>query len=277
MKRRSRIRIRMLLGLIAVVVMTVAAVAVWRRQTGALQPTAWTTGGVLMGVVVFLASFHWRKQLSWLPQLGTATLWMQIHIYVGFLSIVLFALHVGPRSSLGFSGPLEQMLAALYLIVASSGLMGLYLTRTIPKKLANLNREIIYERIPRHRRQVSDQSRQLSMSSELASTTLAEFYVSRLVTFFDRPRSWWYRLWPNSRWQRRLVKDIRDLQRYCSSDEQQVAWKLADLVREKEDLDYHYAQQWKLKAWLFFHVGLTYSLLIVGTVHGMIAMAFRGA
>lgn len=266
----------MLISLAIVIAVAVVFVFSWRQWTNALRPTAWISGAVLLGAVVFLASFHWRKQMNWLPQLGSAAIWMQVHIYVGFLSIVLFALHVGPRTSFGFGGPLEQMLGVLYLIVASSGLLGLYLTRSIPKKLANLNREIIYERIPRHRRNVSAQSRELAMSSEMTSTTLAEFYVSRLVRFFDCPRSWWYRLWPSSRWQRQLINDIRDLQRYCSPREQEVAWKLADLVREKEDLDYHHAQQWKLKAWLFFHVGLTYSLLVVAFVHGILAMAFRG-
>ena len=73
-----------------------------------------------------------------------------------------------------------------------------------------------------------------------------------------------------------MIDAIRDLQRYCSQEEQQTAWRLADLVRKKDDLDYHEAQQWKLKVWLFAHVGLTYSLLVIATVHGIMAHAFAG-
>lgn len=254
----------------------VVAIAGWitlQANVASLRPPSRVTGCCLFAVVLFLSGFNVRKKLPFLPALGSAAWWMQAHIYLALLSLPLFLVHLGMRIP---DGPLETALALLFSIVWSSGLYGLYITRVIPRQLANLQREVIYERIPAIRRHVSERSRQLAMSAELASPTIAAFYVDRLLAFFERPRGWFYRVWPSSRRQRQLITDIRDLQRYCSPDEQRVAWQLADLVREKEDLDYHHAQQWKLKSWLFLHVGLTYSLILVALAHAVLAEAFRG-
>ncbi len=244
-----------------------------RSQYQGLERHAFTSGYILLGVVFFLAAYNWRKKLPALP-LGSSAFWAQCHIYVGLLSLGLFWMHVGLRLP---NGVLEISLTGLFWTVAGSGLYGLYITRRIPKQLANLREEVIYERIPSQRRQVGEQSRALALDEGgLASVTIAQFYVERLHAFFDRPRSWRYRVWPTSQQRRDLIDAIRDLQRYCSQEEQQTAWRLADLVRKKDDLDYHEAQQWKLKVWLFAHVGLTYSLLVIATVHGIMAHAFAG-
>ena len=259
---------------ISLSLVAIGALGWWLRvQHEALETHAFTSGYILMGVVCFLAAYNLRKKLPSLP-LGGAAAWAQCHIYVGFFSIFLFFMHVGLRLPDGW---LESSLAALFMIVAGSGIYGLYITRTIPRQLAKLQEEVIYERIPAHRRQVQQQSRSLAFGEgAVGSVTISQFYVERLHAFFDRPRGWLYRLWPTSQVRRRLIDDIRDLQRYCSSDEQATAWRLADLVRKKDDLDYHEAQQWKLKTWLFAHVGLTYSLLIIASVHGVMAHAFHG-
>ena len=50
------------------------------------------TGLALFAVVVLLTLFNARKKLPFLPLLRAST-WMQVHIYVGLLSCVLFVLH----------------------------------------------------------------------------------------------------------------------------------------------------------------------------------------
>jgi len=48
------------------------------------------------------------------------------------------------------------------------------------------------------------------------------------------------------------------------------------LVRQKDGLDYHYALQLVLKGWLFTHIPLTYSLLLLTLVHVVLVFAFSG-
>ena len=52
--------------------------------------------------------------------------------------------------------------------------------------------------------------------------------------------------------------------------------KIAQLVRQKDGLDYHQALQLLLRGWLFIHIPLTYSLLIFSLMHLVLVYAFSG-
>jgi hypothetical protein len=41
-------------------------------------------------------------------------------------------------------------------------------------------------------------------------------------------------------------------------------------------LDFQAAMQWRLKMWLFAHIGLTYPLLMLAVLHGWLAHLFDG-
>ena len=61
-----------------------------------------------------------------------------------------------------------------------------------------------------------------------------------------------------------------------SDQEQAACERLFALVRRKDDLDFHEARQRLLKLWLFVHIGLTYALVLLALLHGLLAHAFRG-
>jgi hypothetical protein len=69
---------------------------------------------------------------------------------------------------------------------------------------------------------------------------------------------------------------MRDLRRYLSEPEQSACERLFALVRRKDDLDFHHARQTLLKLWLFLHIGLTWWLLLLAVLHGLLAHAFHG-
>ena len=162
--------------------------AVWllvRAQERNLGSSAFTTGYLLLAAVCFLALYNVRKRLPFLP-LGSSAAWLQWHLYVGLGTVGVFALHVGPRWP---SGVLDTALAVVYVLTVTSGIVGLYFTRTIPAQLARVGEEVIFERIPAFRRQVCQQAGGVVLESVAASgaTTLADFYVERLYEFF---RAW---------------------------------------------------------------------------------------
>jgi hypothetical protein len=72
------------------------------------------------------------------------------------------------------------------------------------------------------------------------------------------------------------LSEIEDLDRYLAPPHRETGRKLADLVRRKDDLDYHRALQGRLKVWLFLHIGLTYSLVILAVAHGVAVHLFHG-
>ena len=137
-----------------------------------LRNPAWTTGYLLMTCLLFLTAYNWRKKLSFLPRIGSSRAWMQAHIYVALFTNVIFFSHIGFSVP---NGSFEQMLATLYVIVAGSGLYGLYITRTIPRKLTTLNNEVIFEQIPMLRRRLVHQARQLVRNSAESTDVIAKF------------------------------------------------------------------------------------------------------
>ncbi len=103
-----------------------------------------TTGYILLGLMIFLAIYNGRKKLSMLP-LGKASIWLTLHLAGGILALVIFRLHVG---SLWPIGPMHRALAALFYAVCLSGIVGYGLQLWLSRRLAQAGSEIIFERIP---------------------------------------------------------------------------------------------------------------------------------
>jgi hypothetical protein len=244
------------------------------RLENRLESSSFFTGWLLLGAVLFLAAFQIRKKLP-APSFGSAAIWMQLHIYVGLATAGLFALHAGLRWP---TGALETTLAASYAATFVSGLLGLYWTRTLPRRLSRVSEEVIYERIPALRGALRDraQAAVLQTVRTAGATTLGEFYRDRLHDYFTLRRGWGYRLRPTSKVRKQLLAELTEATRYLSDAERKAAEDLFALVRSRDDLDYHEALQWRLRAWLFVHIALTYPLIALAVVHARAAYLFTG-
>ena len=75
---------------------------------------------------------------------------------------------------------------------------------------------------------------------------------------------------------RTKFREMQDVRRYLSDQEQSACEDLFALVRRKDDLDFQEARQKLLKVWLFGHIGLTYVLVLLSLLHGLLAHAFYG-
>ncbi|MCA9264850.1 MAG: hypothetical protein KDA60_13415 [Planctomycetales bacterium] len=255
-----------------------AAVAInllLKWQFERLGPSDFTSGYLLLAGVVFLTSYHWRKRFPFWP-LGKVSTWLQAHIYVALILCTVFWTHVGawhvPQ------GTLELLLYVFFLTVAASGIYGLVITRRIPRRLAKLREEFVYERIIALRETVRRQAHGVvvGLATEQDAPTICDFYLTRLVPFFDRPRGLWYYMRPTSRLRNAIHREIVDLQRYYSPEEKLASETLTELVDRRDDMDYHDALQCQLKAWLFLHIGMTYGLLVLVAVHTVLVHAFHG-
>lgn len=258
---------------LSVFLLLAALVVGWSLiQVIVLLPAAFATGWLLLALVVGLAAYNVRKKLTFLP-LGSSATWLQIHIYAGLLSCMVFLVHVGFRVPTGF---FEGTLAVLYVAVFASGIGGLILSRVIPPRLATRGEEVLFERIPVFLKRLRDQVEEavLSCLSETDTTALPSFYVERLKPFFERPRHFWRHLIHSSGPRQVLLEEIHAQRRFLNETERGRMAHIADLVCTKDDLDYHYALQWTLKAWLFVHVPLTYALLVFTVFHVVLVHAF---
>lgn len=259
------------IALLAAIVLVTALAAYHLR----LHPTAFTSGWILLAMILFLAGYNLRKKLKLFPLLPTAW-WLQAHIYVALLAIVVFAWHTGLRLP---RGPLETALGSIYLLTTASGIVGLWLSRTVPPRLTTRGQEVIYERIPALRLDLRRRAEQLVLQAmeESRSTVLADFYERELAPFFASSRDRLPHLLQSTRPLRTRLNHLDTLRRYVNEKEAEYLDELAEMVRAADALDYHRAMQGLLKGWLFIHVPVTWALLAVIAVHVMAVNAFSGA
>ncbi len=261
-------------GFAVFLILAGAIVCLHSACAGRMPHLSWLTGWALLAVILFLTLYNGRKKLPFLPLLSSEA-WLQFHIYAGLLTGVLFAVHVSYKIPAGW---FQGVLAWLYLLVMASGFFGLFLSRAIPKRLTTRGGEVLFERIPAIRRQFQEQAEQLALQSvgQSKSGIIADFYLRELKDFFNGPKN------RSSHWSEdgspvnRILAKISDVKRYLNEEERATLEKIAALVRQKDGLDYHYAQQLLLKTWLFVHIPLTYSLLLFTFVHIILVFAFSG-
>jgi hypothetical protein len=210
--------------------------------------------------------------LPFLPLLKAST-WMQVHIYVGFFSVWLFLLHIGSRVP---NGGLEIILAILFVAVAGSGIIGLAITRWLPSRLTIHGENLLFERIPALRSGVRQEAEKLALASVAAtnSSTIADFYETRLQHYFARPHFWLSHIVGYRKPLFKLLAELEALERYLNVKEREIMREITELVRAKDNLDFQLAGQSLLKCWLFVHIPLTYSLILIGLIHGVLAWSF---
>ena len=236
--------------------------------------TAYLTGWVLFAVILMLAFFNLRKRLTYPPLLKAAT-WLRLHVYLGSLAVLVFAFHTRMQIP---TGALEVTLYLLFVALAASGFVGLYLSRTIPNSLADRGNEVIFERIPRFRRELSDRMQALVLAAveTEAAFILSDFYRDRLHPYLAGPTDYWAHLIRSTRPRELLLHELHELRRYLSDGEIAVADEIAEIIRLKYDLDFHYVRQGLLKIWLFIHIPVTWVLLLLLLAHIVIVYAFAG-
>lgn len=266
---KRRLRNILILAVIAVLIAFLHAVV-----AAGLQEPAFFSGWLLLVTILTVTFLNIRKKLPFLP-LSSVNAWLQFHIYAGWLSIGLFVVHVRGRIP---DGPLETTLAILFVIVAASGIIGVFFSVALPKRLTRRGEEVLFDRIPAFRDRLRTAADTLIVRSaaETDSTTLADFYVARLKYLFDGPRDFFEHLFEMNLSQYAVRSEIQSVRRYLNDKEQEILDELAELVTRKQDLDYHFTLQAALKGWLFVHIPLTYCMLILALVHLVLVYAFTG-
>ncbi len=246
----------------------------WYALRAALRPAAIWSGLLLLAVVLGLALFNSRKKLPFLPLVRAAT-WLQIHIYAGWFCFFLFLLHIHFRMP---SGVFETTLALVFCIVTLSGFFGLFISRDLPPRLARSGEALLFERIPGFRLRVQREVEALvrQAESETGSSTLGDFYVEYLRDYFTARPSALTALRRNDRRWHAMLAEAKGLDRYLNDREKAIAVEIRDWIETKQNLDFQDAAQRLLKLWLFVHIPFTYSLILLGFAHGIVATLYAG-
>ncbi len=244
----------------------------WQVLRISLRPHAFYSGIALLVFVLLLTLFNARKKLPFLP-LAKASHWLQFHIYAGLLSIFLYGIHTGFRIP---RGNLETGLAVLFLIVTVSGVLGLFITRLLPKLMTASGEQLAFDKIPAYEIRLRREVEELIESSEKATGTsaLGDAYIQRLSGYFRSRSPVLFFLGNTNRFHTRATEEIRDIGRYTGAEEQESLSRMRSLIDTKRNLDLQKCSQWLLRCWLFIHIPFTYSMLVVALVHAWIAFNY---
>ncbi len=66
------------------------------------------------------------------------------------------------------------------------------------------------------------------------------------------------------------------LEQYLNKEGREILDEIEWRVIAKDNLDHQHALQWLLKCWLFVHIPLTYSLILIAVAHAVLVYAFGG-
>jgi hypothetical protein len=267
---RSRLRTSFALTLLLLV--TAGCVWIDYSLKMSLQPAALISGTLLYALLLGLTAFNARKKLPFLPLLKAKT-WLNFHIYAGWFSVALFLVHLDFHLP---SGGLESLIAALFVLVALSGVVGHVLSRVLPARLTVHGENILFERIPGYRVDLRREVEEIVLAAveSIGSTTVSDFHERHLADYFARPRHLLSHLFGSPKPLHKLLERIDALDRFLNSEEREVMKRIANRVQVKDNLDFQWYVQGLLKVWLFVHIPLTYGLLILAAAHGMLAWKF---
>jgi hypothetical protein len=236
------------------------------------QTASQFTGWLLVAAVLFLVLFNIRKKLPFLPLLS-ATAWLQLHVHVAILAILMFALHTGMRIP---SSPLERALFILFVALAATGVTGFWLSRQIPSRLHSRCVPVLFDRIGAFRAQLAHEVEALAARSvaETSSMVIAELYARRIEGFLRAPRNVFAHLLESRRPLMALRNELRDVERYLSKRGREILGEIDERLVAKDNLDYQYALEITLKAWLFIHIPMAYAVIPLIAFHVILFYGF---
>jgi len=217
----------------------------------------------------FLLAFFGIRKRWYRSTFGTVEQWMQSHIYLGILVLVILIFHTGGR----FNDKVAVATLILVAIVVASGVLGAILYVTVPRMLTEVESNLTVG-------EISEQLNQLSKQmARIASGRSAPFQrIYNQLIREDAP-GWlagWRLLFRRMRRGTTRTADWTNLLALVQKDEQDEIRQLLVVSRQRKEMLIRliYQQRYKnvLESWLYIHIPFTILLLLFAMIH--VAAAF---
>lgn len=201
-------------------------------------------------------------------KLGSASSWLALHVWGSLLFLVCVLLHSGLSLPKGL---LTWSLWLLSLWTVLTGLVGLGLQRWLPKALATLSTEALYERIP----ELCEKLRARALEIvEASSEPLPRLFERRLERVFAGPRYRFRFFLDVTGGIGSRLEELDYVRRFLEPAEKEKLDELRALYRTKVELDAHYTLQRALRVWLTFHLPFSMLLAILVAVHVLVVLTY---
>lgn len=240
------------------------------RHGGSAWGLGWGIAAALL--VLLLLGFGVRKR-AYRSSLGTLEGWLQAHVVLGLLVLMLALFHTGFR----FDDRLALTALVLLVLVVLSGLAGIFLYSLFPRRLT----EVGSNRTPA---QISEQLNQIAAAMGALAVGRSSAFQRLAATALTAARPGKLAGW------RLLVARPRREAGEGAAFKRQVAEvppaereplrQLLVLSRQQKELTESllletYYRNW-LDAWLYIHLPLSLGLLVILLAHIVAAIYYRG-
>ncbi|MBI3665835.1 MAG: hypothetical protein HY236_06355 [Acidobacteria bacterium] len=292
--------------MIASLVLLVAGVTIYipyvlRSPSG---PSGGSTLGITYGIIgyglmLYAGLLGARKKVPvW--RIGRAQTWMRGHLWLGLVSLPLILFHSG----FAFRGPLTTVLMVLFFIVIASGVLGAALQHYLPQMMTvQAPMETIYEEIPHVREQLLGEADELAAAvcgplgisagqtqavsdritaqgaaavatlvevEEEARERFREIYLQKMRPFLENPGA------PGAELAipQRAEEVFQSLRVLLPVPLHPLVDNLGNIWEEERQLSRQIRLYHWLHGWLLVHVPLSIALLVLASVHAVIALRY---
>lgn len=250
-------------------VLLIAVVGVYFYNAGREFPHGGSTLGLTYGTIgyalILLLAFFGIRKRWYRSRFGTLEQWLQSHIYLGILALVILLFHTGGR----FNDKVAVATLILVGIVVFSGIVGAVLYVTIPRLLTEVESELTVA-------EISDQLNQLAKQMARIASGHSEPFQRIYNQLIGESLPGWLGGWGLliSRLARKKGKVATDLPQMLAlvpKEEEAELRQMLVVSRQRKELLIRmlFQQRYKniLESWLYIHVPFTIALLVFSLVH----------
>lgn len=220
--------------------------------------------GIAGTALILLLAFFGIRKRWYRSTFGTLEQWMQSHIYLGLLVLVILLFHTGGR----FNDKVAVTTLVLVTIVVASGIAGAILYATVPRMLTEVESELTVE-------ELGDQLNQMARSmARIASGRSAPFqriYDELMRQTAPGPLAGWRLIVSRLKRKSQQDADWARLIGLVPREEQEELRQMLVVSRQRRELLLRliYQQRYKniLESWLYIHVPFTIALLAFAALH----------
>lgn len=257
------------------------------RSMGGTAAGLWF-GTVGFGFMIFAGLLGARKRVA-IYRFGRAQTWMRGHLWLGLLSLPLILFHSGFRYGHG----LTAWLMTLLIVVVASGVFGAALQHYMPRVMTQqVPMETIYEEIGHVRAQLLEEAEELikqacggdkkadegsepeSSAPAIAvvdqAVSLRNFYQHELKPFLENPSARGSALGDAAR----ASSAFAQLRTLLPASLHTTIEDLEGICEEERQLTLQRRLHEWLHGWLLLHIPLSLALLLLGTIHAVMALRY---
>ncbi|MEE8575044.1 MAG: hypothetical protein V3T30_06485 [Thermodesulfobacteriota bacterium] len=247
-------------------IVTTACVVSYFFFFNAVEPFSKTDAGLIYGAIaleaiIFLVLLRVRKAL-YKYKIGSLHGWVQSHVYIGIISILLIFFHTGFR----FSGFYSGLLFALFSLVVGSGIVGMLIYMIVPASLTKFGREMLNkEEIVKR---LDSYLEQADKAATGTSDELQAIYKSKVRPLFTaRSTRWSYLLKEERQVLSRAKKHFEGLKSQVPDGSTYDLYILSSIYTDAARLHFKWAKLRALRGWLNLHVPLTAMMVTAALIH----------